>query len=291
MLYRYTLTDASIGDYPLEVPVNQGSDPTLRPVTPPGVPHGVLSGEIAGADDSHPGTPADDAVQAFKRKLRSGAAVTVVNVDHPSAGLVAALGRLPVDAIFIDCEQGSADVETVEHMARAARLANRVSLVRLFTPEGWAIERYMGRGIDGIVVPRLDTAEAAAKVVAAVRYCFPAAHERKVVVVQVETRRALDELDRFLALDGIDVYFLGPVDLAKSLGYAGDHRHPDMVAKLDHALARINGAGRVAGTLVTPEDVARQIRQGARFLYTHADDFLALGARAFAATVAAAGRN
>src|SRR5262245_61745343 len=116
---------------------------------------------------------ANEAVAAFKSKLRRGDTVVVVNVDHPSASLVEILARLPIDAIFIDCEQGTADIETVEHMARAARLACCVSLLRLFSPADWAIERYMGRGVDGIVVPRLDSAEAAARVVEAVRYCYP----------------------------------------------------------------------------------------------------------------------
>ena len=57
-------------------------------------------------------------IQAFKDKLATGAAVLVVNPDHPSPSLVESLGRLPIDAVWIDCEQGAADVETVANMAR-----------------------------------------------------------------------------------------------------------------------------------------------------------------------------
>ena len=57
-------------------------------------------------------------IQAFKDKLATGAPVLVVNPDHPSPSLVQSLGRLPTDAVWIDCEQGAADVETVASMAR-----------------------------------------------------------------------------------------------------------------------------------------------------------------------------
>ena len=156
-------------------------------------------------------------VKSFKHKLERGEPVLVINPDHPSPSLVEFLGRLPVDAVWIDCEQGSADFESVENMTRAARVNSLVSLVRIFSPEEWVIERYMGRGVDGIVVPRLETAAQAMDVVKAVRYCYPKNHQEKIIVAQIETRSALETLDEFLRVDGIDVYFIGPVDLAKSL--------------------------------------------------------------------------
>jgi 4-hydroxy-2-oxoheptanedioate aldolase len=167
--------------------------------------------------------------EALRAKLARGEPVVVVNPDHPSASLVERLGRLPIDAVFIDCEQGSPDVESVEHMARAARLTGVASLVRLYTREDWAIERYLGRGVDGIVVPRLEKASEAQNVVAAVRYCYPRDHARKLVVIQIETRSALEGLDDFLAVDGVDVLFLGPIDLSKSLGHGGDYRGEAML--------------------------------------------------------------
>jgi 4-hydroxy-2-oxoheptanedioate aldolase len=226
--------------------------------------------------------------RAFKDKLARGECVIVLNADHPSPSLVERIGRLPVDAVFIDCEQGSANVESVESMARAARLTNMTSLVRLFDRRDWVIERYMGRGVDGIVVPRLETPDEAAAVVQAVRYCCPKAHAAKVVVIQIETRQALAAIDDFIALDGVDVLFLGPVDLAKSLGYAGDHHHPDVQMAMRDAVARIAGAGKVAGILVDRASAPGWVRAGARFLYEHADNFLALGASEFVGCVAAA---
>ena len=175
--------------------------------------------------------------KTLKDALGGDAPVVVVNPDHPSPGLVQFLGGLGVDAVFIDCEQGGAGMETVENMARA------------------------------------------------VRYCFPRDHADKVLVVQIETRAALEGLADFLAVDGIDVLFVGPVDLAKSLGFAGDFRRPEVQAAIDEAIGQIVGAGRVAGMLVGPDDAGAYVAKGVRFLYTHANAFLAAGARGFAEAI------
>jgi 4-hydroxy-2-oxoheptanedioate aldolase len=230
------------------------------------------------------------AVDGFKAKLRLGVPVTVVNADHPSASLVEYLGRLPIDAVFIDCEQGSADVETVDQMARAARLMNIVSVVRLYSSEDWAIERYLGRSVDGLVIPRLETAAQAERVVAAVRYCCPENSDKKLIIIQIETLGALQKLDEFLRIDGIDAYFLGPVDLAKSLGFAGDYRRPEVQDAIDHAIAIIRSAGKVAGILVDRGNARSYANRGVQFLYTHANDFLRHGSDEFARLVVPSAR-
>ncbi len=228
--------------------------------------------------------------EALRARMQAGRPITVVNPDHPSPSLVEYLGRLAVDAVFIDCEQGSPEVETVENMARAARLAGVASLVRVFAPEDWVIERYLGRGVDGIVVPRLTSAVEAERVVAAVRYCFPAGYRDKLVVVQIETREALEGLAGFLGVAGIDVYFIGPVDLAKSLGYGGEYRHPEVGRAIDQAIATIRAAGANPGMLVGRDDAPAYVEKGVRFLYTHANAFLARGADDFARQIGAEGR-
>jgi 4-hydroxy-2-oxoheptanedioate aldolase len=219
----------------------------------------------------------------FKEKLRAGATVKVVNPDYSSGALVEFLGRqeLGVDAVMIDTEQGSAGAAEVEDLARAARAADLCSLVRVFAPEPWAIERLMFRGVDGIVVPRLDRAADARRVVEAVRYCFPADFASKIVVVQIESATAYGELDAFLALDGIDVLFVGPVDLAKSMGRGGDYSHPAVDAAIRDTLRRAKAAGRAAGMMARLSDRSSWADEGARFLYFHVNDWIRQGAKSF----------
>ncbi len=221
----------------------------------------------------------------FKAKLLARQPVVVMNPDHPSASLVEFIGRLGVDAVMIDTEQGSPDVESVEAMARAARVAGLCALVRVFSPDSWVIERYMGRGVHGIVVPRLDSAQDAQRVVEVVRYCFPDGTDDKTVVVQIESAAAVTDLDAFLAIDGIDCLFIGPVDLAKSLGHKGNYRKPEVMAVIEQALERIAKAGKAAGMMVKEEDVAHWRARGATFLYNHLNDYALMGARQFNALI------
>ena len=79
----------------------------------------------------------------FKAKLAARQPVIVMNPDHPSPSLVEFIARLGVDAVMIDCEQGSPNMESVEDMARAARAVGLCALVRIAPPDASAIERYM----------------------------------------------------------------------------------------------------------------------------------------------------
>lgn len=216
---------------------------------------------------------------SIKQKLRAGQVVSLVNADHPSSGLVASLGGIGVDAVMIDCEQGSPSLTDVEEMARAARTVGVDALVRVPSAQPWDIERHMLRGIDGVVVPRLDSAAQAVRAVADIRYCAPKDFDRKTVIVQIESARAVSELDGFLAILDIDSYFIGAVDLAKSMGYRGDYAQAAVMAVIEDTVDRITLAGRSAGMLVKETDVAYWHERGVTLLYTHVNDFIRIGAR------------
>lgn len=217
----------------------------------------------------------------FKAKLAARQPVVVMNPDHPSPSLVEFIARLGVDAVMIDAEQGSPNIETVEEMARAARAAGLCALVRIAPPESWVIERYMFRGVHGIVVPRLNSASAARRVVEDVRYCFPDSAAEKIVVVQIETANAVAEIDDFLSNDGIDCLFIGSVDLAKSLGYRGDFRRQEVMQVLDATVERIVAAGKPAGMMVKEDDLKHWRSKGVTFLYNHLNDYAQSGAVGF----------
>ena len=92
------------------------------------------------------------------------------------------------------------------------------------------------------------------------------------VLVQVETREALDQIEAIASVDGIDGVFIGPSDLAASLGHLGNPQHADVQAAMEDAVKRLKAVGKPAGILTGNEDEARRyIDWGYLFVAVGAD--------------------
>lgn len=223
----------------------------------------------------------------LKQKLARGEVALMINPDHTSPSLTEFIAGLGFDALFIDCEHGVAGPERVQEMCRAARAAGSTPIVRPEANQDWLITRYLSAGAAGLMVPHIDTAQAACKLVDAVRYARHADHASKTIIAMIESRTALENLPQILAVEGIDVFFVGPADLAKSLGMPGQKFHPQVRQQVFDAARQIRAAGRCAGTLVSRDNAADYVQAGFRLLYEHANEFLRLGAADFRAAVQA----
>jgi 2-keto-3-deoxy-L-rhamnonate aldolase RhmA len=220
-------------------------------------------------------------VNAFKEKLKRDEVVIVLNPDHPSPSLTEFIAGLGVDGVFIDCEHGVASVERAQDMCRAARVAGIQSIVRPETDAPFLIARYLDAGAGGVIVPHVDTAAAARRIVEAVRYTRPRDHEDKVIVVMIESLTAIENLSEMLTVEGVDVFFIGPNDLSHSMGHPAQMHHPEVKAMVKTVSAKIRAASRTPGTLVTSETTAEFAAAGCRFLYEHANNLLIAGAADF----------
>ena len=101
------------------------------------------------------------------------------------------------------------------------------------------------------------------------------AEDELCLIVQIETRAGLDNLEAILAVEGVDAAFIGPADLAASLGHLGEPRHPEVVAAIEAALPRIAASGKAAGVFVTDPSMARRYREcGASFVAVGGDTTL-----------------
>jgi 2-keto-3-deoxy-L-rhamnonate aldolase RhmA len=218
---------------------------------------------------------------AFKEKLRRDEVVVVLNPDHPSPSLTEFVAGLGFDAVFIDCEHGFAGVERVQDMCRAARAAGVQSIVRPESNEPFLITRYLDAGAGGVMVPHVDTAQAARRIVETVRYARPYDHQDKVVVAMIESMTAIANLQDLLVVDGIDVFFIGPNDLSHSMGYPAQMHHPEVRAIVKRTSGAIRASGKISGTLVIADTVAEFVLAGCRFLYEHANNFTVSGATNF----------
>jgi 4-hydroxy-2-oxoheptanedioate aldolase len=239
-----------------------------------------------------------------KRTLAAGGTLSVINPQSTSAGLVEMLGHMGFDAVFIDCEHGSADWEEVEHLSRAAELSGMTPIARVQSHDPAIITRTLDRGVGGIQAPHVNTRAEAEAVVRGAKYAplgirgfaggraalgysleeyARRANEETLVIVMLEEAEALANLDAILQVENIDVFFIAPSDLAQSMGHPGRADHPDVQRAIDDGLVRIRAAGRVAGTLVTPASVGHYRSLGVQFLYVSLSNLLAPSIKDFLA--------
>jgi len=242
-----------------------------------------------------------------KEKLAAGQAVTTIS-GLSSSEIIDFMGPLGFDAAWIEGEHGSVTWEQLGDMTRACDLWGMTSITRVTANEPWLITRTLDRGSMGIVVPHVNTKEDAEKAAKSAKYAplgyrgmfggrqsygvgdyFHQANNQTMVIVLMEEDVALKNLDEILGVDDIDVFFVAPSDLAQTMGHIGNPGDPEVQKAIDDAIAKIIAAGRVAGTLVNDENVARYLEQGVRFTMTSWNAWVARGGAAFLEKAAGAG--
>lgn len=204
-----------------------------------------------------------------------------------SAEIMAGCG---FDFLMIDAEHGPNDVRSVLGQLQAMAAYPVNVLVRPPNHDPALIKQLLGAGVQTLLVPMVNSAEQAQALVAAVRYppvgmrgvgtgiergarwngvenYFVHADNEMCLMTQVESKEGLNALDEILGVDGVDGVFLGPSDLAASLGHLGQPGHPEVRAVIEDALARIAGAGKIAGVFSTDVAAARSYHErGACFI-------------------------
>jgi 2-keto-3-deoxy-L-rhamnonate aldolase RhmA len=218
----------------------------------------------------------------LRERLAKGEAIAMLTPHHASSGLSVRLVELGADAIFLDCEHGTWSFEDVRLTAQAIRGAGGAAIVRPHSHERPILIRYLNAGADGLMVPMVDTADQARAIVDAIRYACPADHEKRLIITMIETLDAIDKIDELLSVEGVDVLFIGPGDLSQNMGYPpappfGQPRPHAVTERVDFAVRKIRAAGKVAGTLVTSDELPFWLERGVRYFYIHSDPFLRVG--------------
>ena len=243
---------------------------------------------------------------AAKEKLNNNQIVTTIS-GLQNADTIDFLGPLGFDAAWMECEHGPVDWDQLGDMTRACDLWGLTSITRVNANEPWLITRTLDRGSMGIVVPHVNSREAAEQAMQSAKYAplgyrgmfggrqsygvadyFHQANDQTMVIVLLEEMEALDNLDEILKVDNIDVFFVAPSDLAQTMGHIGNVGHSDVQRAIDGAISRIVAAGRTAGTLVNEDNVASYVDKGARFVMTSWNAWVARGASEFLGKVATA---
>ncbi|HCQ65135.1 MAG TPA: 4-hydroxy-2-oxo-heptane-1,7-dioate aldolase [Rhodobacteraceae bacterium] len=180
------------------------------------------------------------------------------------------------DWLLIDAEHTAMDPKAVLAHLQAAAPYPAHAMVRPSSLDPAEIKKLLDLGAQSLLIPYVRNAEEAALAAAAVDYApggirglagitraarfgavddYPRkARDEICLVVQIETRSALEDLDAILATPGVDAAFVGPADLAASLGHHGNTSHPDVQAACLDAIRRIRAAGKPAGFLTLDVD-------------------------------------
>ena len=238
-----------------------------------------------------------------KEKLQAGEAVSVIS-GHMTSEIIDFLGPMGFDAAWIECEHGPVSWEQISDMTRACDLWGMASVTRVNSNDPGLITRTLDRGSMGIVVPHVNTREAAEQAMMSAKFApygyrgmfggrqsfgvpdyFHTANDQTMVVVLLEEVEALHNLDEILRVDYIDVFFVAPSDLSQTMGHIGNPGHPEVQKAIDDAIEQIVSAGRVAGTLVNDDNVAAYAEKGVQFLMTSWNAWIARGAAEFLAKV------
>ncbi|MBN7797319.1 aldolase/citrate lyase family protein [Parahaliea mediterranea] len=199
-------------------------------------------------------------------------------------------GLCGYDWLLIDAEHAPNDLSAMHAQLLAIDNTPSQAVVRLVDDSASLIKQVLDLGAQTLLVPMVETAAQAEALVSAMHYpprgtrgvgtalaraarwnqvegYFDDADGEMCLLIQVESVRALDNLDSILEVAGVDGVFVGPADLAASMGHLGNPAHPDVKAAVEDALGRIRAAGKAAGTLATNKALARHYEAcGAQFV-------------------------
>ena len=241
-----------------------------------------------------------------KAKLLAGEAALGCSVMVPSPQMVEMLAHAGFDWVLIDLEHGTIDLESAELMIMAAEASGVVPIARPKSNRKQDITSVMDRGAMGVQVPHVNSAGDARRAVEAVRFgpgdyrglaagtrpdnyglagsmqdFVRASNEQSLVCVQLEHASAIDNIDEILAVDGVDVFFIGPSDLSQSMGHPGNPAAGPVAAAIESALASINAAGKIPGMPAAADRLDAVLGAGVKYVYTHLPKLVAAGAAAY----------
>lgn len=231
----------------------------------------------------------------FKAALKNGETVIGcwLSLGDPLSTEIA--GTAGFDWLLIDSEHTPYDISRIRMQLMALESSPSHAAVRVPVGETWIIKQVLDAGAQTVLVPMVETAAQAAQLVHDVRYpptggrgvgysgarCSrfgtitdygQTADDQICLLIQVENRAGIANLDEILAVDGIDGVFIGPADLSADMGYMGQLTHPEVQATIKGALARIEAAGKAPGILATtPEFTQDCLDWGGRFVATGLD--------------------
>ncbi|MEJ5978823.1 4-hydroxy-2-oxoheptanedioate aldolase [Novosphingobium sp. PS1R-30] len=231
----------------------------------------------------------------FKRKLLARERQIGLWLAMADAYAASIAGQAGFDWLVIDAEHGPNDLRSILAQLQSIESTPSMPVVRPPQGEGWMIKQLLDIGAQTLLIPMVENAEQARQLVAACRYpprgrrgmgagiarasrfntipdYVDAADDQICLLVQIESRQGLDNLEAIAAIEGVDGLFIGPADLAADMGHTGNMHHSAVQAAVESAIGRIQACGKPAGILTFDVDLNRRyLELGATFVAVGAD--------------------
>jgi len=236
----------------------------------------------------------DMPVNAFKRAISDGRTPYGVWLVSGAAATAEALASTGFDFLVVDTEHTPIDPPQVTDILRAIAGTPASAIVRPPWNDMVMIKRLLDIGAQSLLIPFVQNAAEARRAVAHTRYppdgvrgvaavhrgsrygnvanYAKTAASELCVIVQIETLAAMRELPAIAATPGVDSLFIGPADLAASMGHLGDFNHPDVQATIKEGVEMARKAGKPIGTVgPNPEMVRKYLDYGFTWIAINSD--------------------
>lgn len=241
-------------------------------------------------------------INTTKAKLAAGEPVFGCFVRYAEPSLAEYVAMLGWDFLVFDGEHGMLQPGDLEDLCRALELRGVTPIARVTTNQAHIILRFLDSGAHGVHVPWVNTPQAVEQAVRSVKYgprgerglagtrasewglrepldaYVERANRETMVIVHIETREAVEAIEAYVAIDGVDVLFLGPTDLSQSMGHPGRTDHPDVVAAMERVAEVVVPSDKVLGIYAGSAALTEAwLARGARYFTTGLEIFLKEG--------------
>ncbi|WP_162415689.1 HpcH/HpaI aldolase family protein [Cyclobacterium roseum] len=240
----------------------------------------------------------------LKKRLKSGETLIGCWLNLGSSITAEIVGLSGFDWVLIDLEHGAGEPKDLLHQLQALEHTAAAPIVRVESYQKERIHRVLDLGAEGVMCPRIFTAEEAQKAIKGIHYppigirgvakmvratgfgkdfdkYKSGTSDALVGIIQIETAEALEELDEIANTPGVDVLFIGPADLTVALGIDGDLNHPLFIEAVDRIVTAAKNASKAVGILIfDPNDFKKYQDLGIQLIACGSDaTFVASGAR------------
>lgn len=231
----------------------------------------------------------------MRQRVLSGELMAGTFLNLGSSLTAEMTGQAGFDWVLIDLEHGAGDRQELLLQMQALESSPALPVVRIAWNDPVIVKRVLDLGLSGVMVPYVQTAEEARRAVSAMRYppegirgvaamnraCdfgpgfdsyFKKANTELLTVIQIETKQSIECIDEIAAVDGVDVLFIGPLDLSVSLGVPQQLNHESVRDAFKKVVSACRKAKKVAGLmLMREEQIGQAVEDGFTFLALSSD--------------------